>query len=158
MTQNECYSNINFPGSTPPTGQFGPCPLFNGTDGKIWRQSNGTFPSDPDAVDMLNVDELYDAAAAAFIRNATSAAVPFFFYFASHHTHAPQFAGDALLNSTERGLFGDSLATLDRSVGRLLTVLREEGIDNSTLVIFSADNGGTPTHNKHTAFCYFLQL
>ena len=62
----------------------------------------------------------------------------FFYYFASHHTHAPQFAGEALLNTTRRGLFGDSLAVLDRSVGRMLALLHELKIDEQTLVIFSA--------------------
>ena len=27
-----------------------------------------------------------------FVRGAVAASEPFFFYFASHHTHAPQFA------------------------------------------------------------------
>jgi hypothetical protein len=55
MTPNECYSNIRTPGSTTPSGPFGPCPLFNGSSGKVWRQSNGTYPADPAAVDMLEV-------------------------------------------------------------------------------------------------------
>ena len=36
-----------------------------------------------------------------------------------------------------------SPGTLDRSVGRLLAVLKDENIDNETLVVFSADNGGS---------------
>ena len=55
MTPNECYSNIRTPGSTTPSGRFGPCPLFNGSSGKVWRQSNGTYPTDSAAVDMLEV-------------------------------------------------------------------------------------------------------
>ena len=143
--QNECYSNIANPGSTSPTGKFGPCPLLNGSSGKVWRQSNGTFPADPNAVDMLEVDDLYDEALADFVRGAVAekAAHPFLFYFASHHTHAPQFAGKALTATTRRGLFGDSLASLDRSVGRLLSLLAELRIANNTLVILSADNGGS---------------
>ena len=131
-------------------------------------QSSGVYPADPDAVDMVNVDEFYDRSAMGFVRGAVADRVPFFFYFASHHTHAPQFAacqttggpiemtaydervdamssptssacralthisrasrccpGDAtgddaqLANcSTPRGLFGDSLGLLDRSVRR----------------------------------------
>ena len=38
MTQNECYSNIHFPGSTSPSGNFGPCPLLNGSTDAVWRQ------------------------------------------------------------------------------------------------------------------------
>jgi len=36
--------------------------------------------------DMMDVDDQYDAAAAAFIRGAVARAQPFFFYFSSHHT------------------------------------------------------------------------
>ena len=158
MTQNECYSNLIAPGSTRKGEHFGPCPWFNGSSDVPWRQSSGVFPSDPDAVDMVNVDEFYDAAAEGFVRRAHAAAEPFFFYFASHHTHVPQFApycqtagdpqgDDELLASncsTKRGLFGDSLALLDRSVGRMHALLDELGIAKNTLTIFSADNVRLP--------------
>lgn len=154
MTQNECYSNIIAPGSTRKGGQFGPCPQFNGSSDKPWRQSTGIFPEDPDAVDMVNVDEAYDADAAGVVRRAHSQEVPFFYYFASHHTHAPQFAKcqsacdqrgeDCLSNCTSRrGLFGDSLGLLDRSVGRMHALLDELGIANNTLTIYSESD---PAH------------
>ena len=81
------------------------------------------------------MDEFYDASAAGFVRGAVAAHTPFFFYFASHHTHAPQFAecqsvGGAdgsdpeLANcTTRRGLFGDSLALLDRLAAEPFTCL-----------------------------------
>jgi hypothetical protein len=54
MTQNECYSNINTPGSEAAGGRFGPCPIFNGSDGRIHQQiaeRDGMY-------DMLDVDTL----------------------------------------------------------------------------------------------------
>jgi len=45
--------------------------------------------------------------------------------------------------STKRGLIGDSLALLDRSVGRLHALLDELAIATDTLTIYSADNGGS---------------
>lgn len=44
---------------------------------------------------------------------------------------------------TPRGLFGDSLGLLDRSVGRLHSLLDELGIATETVTIYSADNGGS---------------
>jgi arylsulfatase A len=155
MTQNECYSNLIAPGSTRKGGKFGPCPLFNGTSKLPAVQSNGIYPEDPDAVDMVHVDDFYDQSAADFVREAHGRGQPFFWYFASHHTHAPQFApcqtaddsrgaeGLAGNCSSPRGLFGDSLGLLDRSVGRMHALLHELKIENNTLTIFSADNGGS---------------
>jgi len=156
MTQNECYSNIIAPGSTSKGGQFGPCPWYNGSSDIPTWQGAGIFPDDPYAVDMVNVDQFYDESAAGFVRSAVSAETPFFFYFASHHTHAPQFAecqttgdyrGDdahlATNCTTKRGLFGDSLGLLDRSVKRMLGLFTELSIAENTLTIYSADNGGS---------------
>ena len=67
------------------------CPPSGHQDVPTW-QSPGVHPGDKNAVDMVNVDQFYDGALAGFVRGAVAAAEPFFFYFASHHTHAPQFA------------------------------------------------------------------
>ena len=69
---------------------------------------------------------MYDAAAADFITTAVKVKKqPFFFYFASHHTHAPQFAPSSLIASAKRGLMGASLGLLDRSVGRVVNSTME---------------------------------
>jgi arylsulfatase A-like enzyme len=52
-------------------------------------------------------------------------------------TPHPDFAGSAF------GPYGDFLAELDASVGRLLDTLDRLGIADDTLVIFTSDNGGT---------------
>ena len=51
---------------------------------------------------------------------------------------------DCLSNCTSRrGLFGDSLGLLDRSVGRMHALLDELGIANNTLTIYSESD---PAH------------
>ena len=72
---------------------------------------------------MNDVDDQYDEAAASFIRAAHAKKQQWFFYFASHHTHVPQFGGIAETGYTLRGLQGDSLSLLDRSVGRITALL-----------------------------------
>ena len=152
MTQNECVSTINSPGaalvagvnapaSTSNGAQYGACPIFNGSTAVPWIQKN-LLASPPRVYDMDDVDDQYDAALAGFVRSAVAEKKRWFFYFASHHTHVPQFSGVDRTGYTLRGLQGDSLSLLDRSVGRLLGLVEELGIDQDTLVIFSADNGG----------------
>ena len=73
---------------------------------------------------------------------------PFFLYLAFNAPHTPLQAAradyDALANipdHTER-VYGAMVAGLDRGVGRVMQALRENGLDDNTLVIFTSDNGG----------------
>ena len=67
---------------------------------------------------------------------------PFFLYYATtniHHpfTPAPQFKG-----TSKAGRYGDFMHELDWIVGEVLNTLKEQGVEDNTLVIFTSDNGG----------------
>jgi uncharacterized sulfatase len=72
-----------------------------------------------------------------------------FFLFLSHpapHTPLQSTKGDydaypQIESHTERTYAG-MIRGLDRSVGRVMEALREQGLDENTLVIFTSDNGG----------------
>src|SRR5262249_34177879 len=66
---------------------------------------------------------------------------PFFFYFAHAMPHKPLAASEEYYNKSGTGLYGDVLAELDASVGRVLATLRTLGLDERTLVLFTSDNG-----------------
>ena len=51
-------------------------------------------------------------------------------------TPRERFAG-----KSRRGLYGDAVETIDWSVGEILRALRDAGLDESTLVLFTSDNG-----------------
>uniref|UniRef100_A0A674H5C8 Sulfatase N-terminal domain-containing protein n=1 Tax=Taeniopygia guttata TaxID=59729 RepID=A0A674H5C8_TAEGU len=57
------------------------------------------------------------------------------------HTHYPQFASREFAGTTRRGPFGDALAEFDGTVGQLLQALQDNGLENSTLVFVTSDNG-----------------
>ncbi len=73
---------------------------------------------------------------------------PFFLYFAHWAPHAPFQAAredyEALshIESEPMRVYAAMIRALDRSVGRVLEALQEEGLDDNTIVIFSSDNGG----------------
>lgn len=121
---------------------FGPCPIFNGSTGAVTEQYD-LLTTPPHLYDMLGIDDKYDAAFEGFVRKAHAKSQPFFFYFCSHHTHAPQFAPDDFRGYSVRGLQGDSLGLIDRSAGRMMNLTKTLGIDDSTIIIMSADNGGS---------------
>jgi uncharacterized sulfatase len=66
---------------------------------------------------------------------------PFFFYFAHAMPHKPLACSEAFYKKSGAGLYGDALAELDWSVGRVLETLKELGLDERTLVLFASDNG-----------------
>lgn len=130
------------PGGGNRASGFGPCPIFNGSTGAVTEQYD-LLADPPHLYDMLGIDDKYDAAFEGFVRKAHSKSQPFFFYFCSHHTHAPQFAPDDFRGYSIRGLQGDSLGLIDRSAGRMMNLTMALGIDDNTLIVMSADNGGS---------------
>lgn len=73
---------------------------------------------------------------------------PFFMYLSYNAPHTPLQATredyEALADiedHTER-VYGAMILALDRGVGRVMQALRENGLDENTLVIFTSDNGG----------------
>ena len=84
---------------------------------------------------------------------------PFFLYLAHWGVHTPLQASkedyDALpqIKDHRQRVYAAMIRSVDRSVGRVMQTLREEGLEDNTLVIFSSDNGapgyiGLPEVNK----------
>lgn len=65
----------------------------------------------------------------------------FFVYLAYNLPHVPLFASDDFEGTSPRGLYGDVVEEIDYNVGRILTTLHETGLDESTIVVFTSDNG-----------------
>lgn len=75
-----------------------------------------------------------------FIKNR-SADKPFFLYFALPSPHAPIIPNDEFDGKTKAGPYGDFVFQSDYVAGQVLNALKEKGLEENTLVIFSADNG-----------------
>ena len=73
---------------------------------------------------------------------------PFFLYLAHWAPHTPLQATkqdyDALshIELHRERVYGAMIRALDRGVGRVLDTLREQGLEENTLVLFTSDNGG----------------
>jgi len=66
---------------------------------------------------------------------------PFFLYFAFTSPHAPIVPSKEWLGKSEAGPYGDFVMQSDHSAGEVIRALKEAGLYDNTLVIFSADNG-----------------
>jgi arylsulfatase A-like enzyme len=90
-------------------------------------------------IDQQYLTKRYTDKAIDFIdRNQTQ---PFFLYLAHNMPHVPLYASPKFLGSSERGLYGDVVQELDWSVGEIIKTLKEKGLWDNTLLVFTSDNG-----------------
>jgi arylsulfatase A-like enzyme len=66
---------------------------------------------------------------------------PFFLYFSTHDIHVPRVPHARFVGHTEMGPRGDVIVQLDWCVGQILQTLRQRGLTENTLVLFTSDNG-----------------
>lgn len=73
---------------------------------------------------------------------------PFFMYLAFNAPHTPlqatkeDYAKLSQIKDHKTRVYGAMIAQLDRRIGDVMAKLKEAGIDDNTLVIFTSDNGG----------------
>jgi len=66
---------------------------------------------------------------------------PFFLYYAQPFPHIPLHASEDFHGKSQAGLYGDVVEEIDWSIGKILEKIKQEGLDDNTLVIFTSDNG-----------------
>jgi len=66
---------------------------------------------------------------------------PFFLYFAPHDIHVPRMPHERFQGKSGMGYRGDAIVQLDWSVGEIVRVLKEQGLEENTLIVFCSDNG-----------------
>ncbi|WP_229214881.1 sulfatase family protein [Dyadobacter bucti] len=89
--------------------------------------------------DQHTITKKYTEEAVKFIK--TKRDKPFFLYLAHSMPHVPLFRSKEFENKSLRGLYGDVIEEIDWSVGQVLKSLRESGLAENTLVVFTSDNG-----------------
>ncbi|MCA9213896.1 MAG: sulfatase-like hydrolase/transferase [Planctomycetales bacterium] len=71
---------------------------------------------------------------------------PFFLYLPHSMPHWPQYSSEDFSEKSANKAWGDAVEEIDWSTGRIFQRLKELGIDENTLVIFTSDNGGATHH------------
>jgi arylsulfatase A len=73
--------------------------------------------------------------------NNRASDTPFFLYLAYSAPHIPLVPSARFQGSTRMGTYADVVAELDWGVGQVLQALKDNGMDENTLVVFSSDHG-----------------
>ncbi len=81
----------------------------------------------------------YTKRAVKFINNHKDE--PFFLYVAHSMAHVPLGVSSKFRGKSKQGLYGDVAMEIDWSVGQILKALKDNGLDDNTLVVFTSDNG-----------------
>lgn len=66
---------------------------------------------------------------------------PLFLYLAHSMPHLPLHVSPTFKGKSKLGLYGDVIMELDWSAGEIVKALKEEGIYDNTIFIFTSDNG-----------------
>jgi arylsulfatase A len=97
------------------------------------------------AADQFALTRQYTEHAEKFIREKKEK--PFFLYLPHTAVHFPHYPSGATGRSSH-GLLGAWVEEMDGSVGQVLGTLRELKLEADTLVLFTSDNGGVPSHGS----------
>ena len=101
-----------------------------------------------DWVDMDALTSSQGLRAVRFIRDNANKPRPFFLYLATSMPHTP--LGAALeFKGKHATPYADTLADLDHAVGAVMRTLREQKVDQETIVIFTSDNGPWLNFGRH---------
>jgi arylsulfatase A-like enzyme len=97
------------------------------------------------------VDFRYTKKGIDFIKNhlSNSSNSPFFLYLALSSPHIPFLVPDSAKGKTREGPRGDLVYVVDLCVGEMLKAVKEYGIEDNTMVIFTSDNGPRNGANGH---------
>jgi arylsulfatase A len=128
------YSNDMWP-KHPTNKTFPPLPLIEG------KKTIATMP------DQTQLTTWYTEHAVKFI--AENKAKPFFLYVPHSMPHVPLHVSEKFKGKSKQGLYGDVIMEIDWSVGQILAALKEHGLDETTLVLFSSDNGPWLSYGNH---------
>jgi arylsulfatase A-like enzyme len=97
--------------------------------------------------DQTTITRRYTERAVGFIEENRDR--PFFIYLAHNLPHVPLFTSPEFEGHSRRGLYGDVIEEIDWSVGQILESLRDNGLEEDTLVVFTSDNGPWLTFDEH---------
>lgn len=94
--------------------------------------------------DQASLTERYVEQCVRFMRENRER--PFFLYFAHMYVHVPLYAPERFMEQSENGVYGAAVECIDWATSVLMDELRELGLDDNTLVMFTSDNGSNARH------------
>ena len=136
LNAEEEPENVDYPKDPAFKKQFGPRGVIHSfAGGKI--EDTGPLTRKR----METIDEEVNAKAIAFMEKAVKDDKPFMVWWNSTRMHIFTHLKAASQGKTGLGVYADGMVEHDAMVGELLAKLKQLGIEDNTIVIYSTDNG-----------------
>ncbi|HSF55335.1 MAG TPA: sulfatase [Algoriphagus sp.] len=129
------YSNDMWPNHPEAKNYYPPLPLIEGEKPIAYLE------------DQQELTSWYTYKSLEFIE--TNQEKPFFLYLAHSMPHVPLFVSEKFKGKSKQGMYGDMMMEIDWSVGEIRKKLKELGLDENTLIIFTSDNGPWLSYGGH---------
>ena len=98
------------------------------------------------SLNRATVDDLYVDETGKFIKKSVAEGKPFFVYLALNAAHGAILPPKRFVGKSGIGKRGDRCLWVDESIEKMRVLLKESGIEDNTIVIFTSDNG--PKYTK----------
>jgi arylsulfatase A-like enzyme len=125
------------------------------------RQGQNYMRRDREVIKPVgHATDIFTTWACDYLRERASAPAPFFLYLAYNAPHFPMQPPAEWLAKVKqrepgidesRALSVAMIEHLDDGVGQVLAALKETGLDRTTLVVITSDNGGSLAHAQNNA-------
>ena len=121
---------------------------------QFWENAEVTI-EDVDYEHQKQLTKWYTEHAVDFINRHKKD--PFLLYVPHSMPHVPIFTSEAFEGKSGMGLYADVMLELDWSVGEINKALKQNGIDQNTIVIFTSDNGPWISYGNHAGTTPFRE-
>jgi len=121
---------------------------------QFWENGEVTIP-DVDSTHQKNLTKWYTEHAVDFIKRHKDE--PFLLYVPHNMLHVPLFVSDEFEGKSGQGLYADVTLEVDWSVGKINQALKDNGIEENTIVIFTSDNGPWISYGNHAGTTPFRE-
>ena len=116
-------------------------PIYEARKGEKARQI-----AELDVENRRTMEAEITSRAVEFIKRNAKADKPFYAYVSFSLVHMPTLPNPEFAGKTGNGDWADCLAEMDYRTGQILDAIKEAGIEDNTLVVFTSDNGPEATH------------
>ncbi len=136
LNAEEEPENPDYPKDPEFKKKFGPRGMIHSfADGKI--EDTGPLTKKR----METIDEEVTVKALDFLERAAKADKPFFLWYNTTRMHVWTHLKESSEGVTGQGIYADGMAEHDAMVGEILDKLKELGLEENTIVMYSTDNG-----------------